>query len=182
MDAVSPNRYQHVVQTESELRQIIGPPNRWLTSKILYKLDQKCRRFISISPFVVVGSVGAGGLVDLSPKGDPSGFVQVLDDSTLVVPDRHGNRRLDSLRNVLHNPQVGLIFLVPGRRETLRVFGLGLIVRDEWVRKAVAAGDRTPEVALVVDVQRAFFHCGRCITASRLWESSTAAAEAGILG
>jgi uncharacterized protein len=174
-------RFHNVVTTESELREIVGRPNRWLTSKILPKLDQKCRRFISQSPFVVLGSASESGLIDLSPKGDPPGFVQVLDDSTLVVPDRPGNRRVDTLRNVLRNPQVGLIFLVPGRRETLRVFGLGLIVCDEDVRAAVSAGGRLPELALVVSVQRAFFHCGRCITASRLWESSNAMAEAAAL-
>jgi PPOX class probable FMN-dependent enzyme len=152
-----------------------------MTSKILTRLDQKCRRFISSSPFVVVGSIGAGGLIDVSPKGDPPGFVQVLDDSTLVVPDRAGNRRVDTLCNLLHHPQVGLIFFVPGRRETLRVFGRALIVRDEEVRRAVAGADRTPEVALVVAVQRAFFHCGKCITRSRLWELSKGNGALGAL-
>ena len=173
MDAVNvaDHPFQDVVTTESELRAIIGPPNRWMTSKILTKLDKKCRRFIASSPFVVVGSTGAGGLFDVSPKGDPPGFVQVFDDFTLVVPDRRGNRRVDTLCNVLRNPHVGLIFLVPGRGETLRVFGRALIVRDEELRRSVAGGDHTlPEVALVVRVQRAFFHCGKCITRSRLWD------------
>ena len=181
MDAVNvaDHRFQDVVTTESELRAIIGPPNRWMTSKILTKLDKKCRRFIASSPFVVVGSTGAGGLVDVSPKGDPPGFVQVFDDFTLVVPDRRGNRRVDTLCNVLRNPQVGLIFLVPGRRETLRVFGRALIVRDEQLRQSVAGGERTlPEVALVVRVQRAFFHCGNCIARSRLWEFSKETTDA----
>jgi PPOX class probable FMN-dependent enzyme len=175
--SVADNRFQDVITTESELRRIIGSPNRWMTSKILSRIDQKCRRFIANSPFVVVGSVGASGLIDVSPKGDPPGFVQVLDDSTLVLPDRAGNRRVDTLRNVLANPQVGLIFLVPGRRETLRVFGRAAIVRDEEVRKAVAGGDRTPEIALVVMVQRAFFHCGKCITRSKLWDFTNGAVD-----
>ena len=167
---VADNRFRDVITTESELRRIVGSPNRWMTSRILHRLDQKCRRFIANSPCVVVGSVGAGGLIDVSPKGDPPGFVQVLDDWTLVLPDRAGNRRVDTLCNVLANPQVGLIFLVPGRRETLRVFGRAVIVRDQEVRKMVAGGDRTPELALVVAVERAFFHCSRCITRSKLWD------------
>jgi PPOX class probable FMN-dependent enzyme len=170
-NAIFGDRFHHVVSTESELRDIVGPANRWLTSKMLAKLDPKCRRFIAISPFVVIGSAGTCGPVELSPKGDPPGFVHVLDDSTLVVPDRPGNRRVDTFRNVLQNPHVGLVFLVPGRRETLRVFGIGLIVRDDDIRNAVAMHGRAPDLALVVGVQRAFFHCGRCITRSQLWDA-----------
>lgn len=168
--AAGSNRFHDVITTESQLRDIVGRPNRWFTSKMLTKLDRKCRQFIASSPFVVVGSASASGPIDLSPKGDPPGFVHILDDATVVIPDRQGNRRVDTFLNILQNPHIGLIFFVPGRRETLRVFGRGLIVRDQDVRNAVAVDGRAPDLALVVAVDRAFFHCGRCIMRSGLWE------------
>jgi uncharacterized protein len=164
------DRFDQVVTTESELREIVGRPNRWLTAKMLPKLDKKCRQFIAVSPFVVIGSASAAGPIDMSPKGDPPGFVHVLDDATLVVPDRPGNRRVDTFLNVLQNPHVGLVFLVPGRRETLRVFGTGLIVRDPRIMTEVALNGHPPDIALVVTVTRVYFYCGRCIARSRLWE------------
>jgi uncharacterized protein len=170
--AAASDRFHQVITTESELRDLVGRPNRWLTSKMLPRLDQKCRQFIASSPF------SACGPIDLSPKGDPPGFVRVLDDSTVVIPDRAGNRRVDTFLNVLQNPHVGLVFLVPGRRETLRVFGSALIVRDQDVRNAVAVDGRAPDLALVVAIDRAFFHCGRCITHSGLWEPRRGIAEA----
>jgi PPOX class probable FMN-dependent enzyme len=122
------------------------------------RLDKACRRFIAKSPFVVVGSVGAWGHLDLSPKGDPAGFVHVLDDSTLVVPDRAGNRRVDTFHNVLQNPRVGLIFFVPSKRETLRAGGSAVLVRDQGIRNAMATNGRAPELVMI-RVDRAFFHC-----------------------
>jgi PPOX class probable FMN-dependent enzyme len=179
--AVAGDRFQDVITTESQLREFVGRPNRWLTSKMLSRLNQKCRQFIAMSPFVVVGSAGGRGTIDLSPKGDPPGFVRVLDDSTLAVPDRAGNRRVDTFLNILQNPHVGLLFFVPGKRETLRVFGCGFIVRDVEVRNAVALAGHAPDLALVVAVERAFFHCGRCVTRSGLWAPFGGTAEAAEL-
>jgi predicted pyridoxine 5'-phosphate oxidase superfamily flavin-nucleotide-binding protein len=124
-------RFAEVITTEQELRNIVGPANRWFTSKILDKLDRRCQDFIAASPFVLVGSTDPSGLVDLSPKGDRAGFVACLDEATLAIPDRRGNRRVDTFHNVLQNPGVGLIFFVPGQRETLRVTGRAIIVRDQ---------------------------------------------------
>ena len=163
-------RFDEVITTAQDLRKIVGPANRWFTSKILTRLDRHCRQFIAASPFVVVGSADPLGMVDLSPKGDRAGFVGCLDDSTLAIPDRRGNRRVDTLHNVLQNPGVGLIFFVPGRRETLRVAGRAMIVRDSDIRSAMAENGRVPELALIVTVERAFFHCGKCITRSNLWD------------
>ena len=128
-------RFGEVITSELELRKIVGPANRWFTSKILDRLDRHCRRFIAASPFVVVGSTNPFGMVDLSPKGDRAGFVRSLDDTTLAIPDRPGNRRVDTFHNVLQKPGVGLIFFVPGHRETLRVTGRALIVRDHNIRE-----------------------------------------------
>ena len=162
-------RFGEVVATESELRKLVGPANRWFTSKILTRLDRRCQNFIAASPFVVVGSTDPVGMVDLSPKGDRAGFVRCLDDATLAIPDRRGNRRVDTFHNVLQNPGVGLIFLIPGQRETLRVAGRALIVRDQAIRQAMMDNGRMPDLAMVVIVERAFFHCGKCITRSNLW-------------
>ena len=172
-------RFDEVITTAEELRKIVGPANRWFTSKILTRLDRHCREFIAASPFVVVGSTDPLGMVDLSPKGDRAGFVRCLDDSTLAIPDRRGNRRVDTFHNVLENPGVGLIFFVPGRRETLRVAGRAMIVRDFDVRSAMAEGGRIPELALVVAVEKAFFHCGKCITRSNLWNIEAYRGQAG---
>jgi len=172
-------RFDEVITTAQELRKIVGPANRWFTSKILTKLDRHCRDFIAASPFVVVGSTDPLGMVDLSPKGDRAGFVRCLDDSTLAIPDRRGNGRVDTFHNVLENPGVGLVFLVPGRRETLRVAGRAMIVRDFDIRNAMAEGGRVPELALVVAVEKAFFHCGKCITRSNLWNIEAYREQAG---
>jgi PPOX class probable FMN-dependent enzyme len=163
-------RFRDVITTESELREHVGPANRWLTSKILHRLDRRCRTFIASSPFVVIGSTNPLGTVDLSPKGDHPGFVRSLDDATLAIPDRRGNRRVDTFHNVLQKPGVGLVFFVPGQRETLRVAGRALIVRDQNIRSTMMDKGRMPELAMIVAVERAFFHCGKCITRSNLWE------------
>ena len=163
-------RFADVITTETELREIIGRPNRWIMGKVKPRLDADCIRFIARSPFVVLASTSRSGHLDLSPKGDPAGFVQVLDDKTLALPDRHGNRRIDSLRNILENPNVGLIFLVPGEGETLRVGGKAVIVRDRGLRECMAVNDRVPELATVITVERAYFHCGKCIVRSKLWD------------
>jgi uncharacterized protein len=172
-------RFDEVITTEQDLRKIVGPANRWFTSKILTRLDRRCREFIAASPFVVVGSTDPLGMVDLSPKGNRAGFVRCLDDSTLAIPDRRGNRRVDTLHNVLQNPGVGLIFFVPGQRESLRVAGRAMIVRDSVIRNAMAENGRIPELALIVAVEKAFFHCGKCITRSNLWDYEAYREQAG---
>jgi len=169
--ALANGRFADVITTEAELRAIVGRPNRWIMGKVKPVLDSDCIRFIARSPFMVLASAGVSGHLDLSPKGDPAGFVQVLDDSTLALPDRAGNRRLDSLRNILENPNVGLIFFVPGEGETLRVGGKAMIVRDRTLRESLALNGRVPELATVITVERAYFHCGKCIVRSKLWDS-----------
>jgi PPOX class probable FMN-dependent enzyme len=162
-------RFADTIETEEELRAACGRPS-WFQSKILTKLDAQCRRFIAESPFMVLASTDAGGRVDTSPKGDEPGFVQVLDDVTLAIPDRDGNRRFDTFTNVLQNPNVGLILFVPGRRETLRINGKARIVRDLALRDSMALKGKSPKVATVVFVERAFFHCGSCIARAKLWD------------
>jgi PPOX class probable FMN-dependent enzyme len=172
-------RFDDVITSESELRKIVGPANKWFTSKILRRLNRRCQDFIAASPFIVVGSTDPLGLVDLSPKGDHAGFVRCLDDTTLAIPDRRGNRRADTFHNVLQNPGVGLIVFVPGQRETLRVAGRAMIVRDSNIRNALVDGGQIPELALIVIVEKAFFHCGKCITRSGLWDYQADRGRAG---
>ena len=166
-------RFRDVITTEAELRAIMGEASETSAQKVIHHIDDYCRRFIAAAPFVVVGTRAPSGMIDMSPKGDPAGFVQVLDDKTLAVPDRLGNRRFDSFRNILENPDIGLIFIIPGTRETLRVCGKAQIVRDIALRETMVVNGRVPDFALVVDVEQAFFHCSKCMIRSKLWAPET---------
>lgn len=165
--------FSEVVSTDAQLREVIGPPMPRSVRKEIARLDVHCRALIAASPFVLVASSDASGRMDVSPKGDPPGFVQVLDDETLAIPDRPGNRRADTFTNVLQNPGVGLLFLIPGRLETLRVNGRARIVRDAALRERMAVKGKAPDLALVVTVEQAFIHCGKCMIRSRLWEKDS---------
>jgi uncharacterized protein len=125
--------FRDAVTSEEALRALVGRPSELAIRKEISYLDAHCRAFIARSPFVLIATSGASGRADVSPKGDPPGFVQVLDEHRLVIPDRPGNRRLDGMRNLLENPHVGLLFLIPGLEETLRVKGRAWIIRDEEI-------------------------------------------------
>jgi PPOX class probable FMN-dependent enzyme len=163
--------FEAIVTTESELRELVGTPGPRAIQKERRSIDAHCRAFIAHSPFVLVATAGAGGRCDVSPKGDAPGFVQVLDDHRLVIPDRPGNRRIDGMRNLLVNPQVGLLFLVPGREETLRVNGRAWITRDRALLSACTAGGKTPILAIGVEVEECFMHCAKAFLRSRLWST-----------
>ncbi len=166
-------RFRDVVSTEAELREVIGEPSELVLRKQLPALDGHCRAFIARSPFVLVGTAGAGGRCDVSPRGDGPGFALVLDERTLLIPDRPGNRRVDGFRNVLENPHVGLLFVIPGMEETLRVNGRACIVRDADLLGRMAVGGKTPTLALAVEVEEAFLHCAKAFKRSRLWQAET---------
>jgi PPOX class probable FMN-dependent enzyme len=165
--------FADLITSEQELREIVGTPSSRAVLKQRAALDEHCRAFIALSPFVLVATAGEGGRCDVSPKGDAPGFVHVLDDQRLVIPDRPGNRRLDSLRNVLRNPHVGLLFLVPGREETLRVNGRASITRDPSLLNLCAVQDKTPRLAIGVQVEECFLHCAKALRRSRLWAADT---------
>jgi PPOX class probable FMN-dependent enzyme len=166
-------RFQDIVSSVEHLEAVIGQPSPRIVAKVTDTIDGLSRDFIAHSPFVLVASSDANGKFDVSPKGDPAGFVRVLDERTLAVPERPGNKRVDTFRNILQNPQVGLIFLVPGKRETLRVSGAATIVRDADLRESMALGGKVPDLALVVSVQEVFIHCTKCIVRSHLWEPAS---------
>ena len=165
--------FHDVVTGPEELRELVGQPNELTVQMVLPALDQHCRAFIAHSPFLLIGTSNSAGRGDVSPKGDPPGFVQVLDDRTLVIPDRPGNRRLDTLMNIVGNPEVGLLFLVPGMEETLRVNGRATIVRDEELLDSTIVNGKRPLLAIVVEVHEAFLHCAKAFKRSRLWDADS---------
>ncbi len=163
--------FSEIVTTEEQLREVLGYPHPSTIAKIVPTLDTHCRTFIAKSPFMLIASADTQGNVDVSPKGDPPGFVQALDDVTLVIPDRLGNRLADTFRNILQTGKVGLIFLVPGKQETLRVSGNAIIVRDGWLREQMAIDGKIPNFAIVVTIEKIFFHCAKCVIRSKIWDS-----------
>ena len=143
----------HVIETVEELRSSYGEPSERAVKKSLDRLDRHCRRFIELSPFVVIASSGADGRADCSPRGDAAGFVAVLDDRTVLLPDRRGNNRADSLSNVVENPYVGLLFMIPGADETLRLNGRAALTTDPILLDPLAVNGRAPRSGLVVEVE-----------------------------
>jgi PPOX class probable FMN-dependent enzyme len=165
--------FTHVVTSERELRELVGYPNERAVKKDLGRLDEHARAFIARAPFLLLATANAAGRCDVSPKGDAPGFVRVLDDRHLAVPDRPGNKRIDGMRNLLENPHVGLIFLVPGKEDTLRVNGRAWIVRDEALLASLAAMSKRPELAIGVEVEECYLHCPKAFRRSRLWEPAS---------
>lgn len=158
------------IGSEQALRELYGHPGERAVAKEPPRLDAHCRAFIAHAPFLVMGTADADGRCDVSPKGDAPGFVQVLDDRRLAIPDRPGNNRLDGLRNVLDNPHVALIFFIPGREDTLRVNGRAAISRDEALLDRLAVEGKRPQTVLLVEVEQAFMHCPRAFKRAGLWD------------
>lgn len=158
------------IETPEALRAAYGEPSDLVRRKALDRLDRHCRALIEASPFLVIGTADAQGRQDVSPRGDPPGFVAVLDEHRLLIPDRPGNKRLDSLANVLENPRVGLLFMIPGMNETLRVNGRGSIVTDPELLEPLAVQGKAPPSALLVEVEEAFLHCAKAFLRSKLWD------------
>ena len=170
VDIASGYTPEQVLTTADEVGAILGEQFDSQVNKVIDHIDEHCRAWIERSPFVVVSSASATGAMDVSPKGDPPGFVRVLDPKTLAVPERPGNHRGDTFLNVLENPHVGLMFIVPKRREVVRVSGTAVVVKDEPLLRSMAVGDKLPTLALLVRVQEAMFHCGKSMIRSHMWE------------
>lgn len=161
--------FTDVITDESQLRAVFGWPTERALNKQIDHLDRHCRAIIAKSPFLLLGTSDSTGRCDVSPKGDYPGFVRVLDDNTIAIPDLPGNNRLDTLTNMLNNPQVGLIFMVPGMNETLRVNGKVRLVRDADLLESLAYQGKLPKLAIVVDIQEVFSHCPKAFMRSKLW-------------
>ncbi|MFZ5783718.1 MAG: MSMEG_1061 family FMN-dependent PPOX-type flavoprotein [Pseudomonadota bacterium] len=158
------------ITTAAEVKAILGPDFPSQVAKVIRHIDAHCRAWIERCPFIVISSINAAGDMDVSPKGDPPGFVKVLDSGTLAIPDRLGNRRADTFLDVLENPNVGIVFIVPRRREVVRVSGTASLARDPDLLAALAVNGKTPDLAMIVRVREAFFHCGKSMIRSGLWE------------
>lgn len=165
--------FDQVITTSEELRNLLGHPGQGAIDKELSFIDAHAKNFIEHSPFVLIATADAAGRVDVSPKGDPAGFVKVLNDKTLAVPDRPGNRRLDGFENVLSNPHVGLIFLIPGVEETLRVNGRATLVQDQALLDTMTCRSKAPTIALAVEADEVYFHCAKAFRRSNLWKPET---------
>ena len=161
---------EQVVTTTEAVHNILGEQFDNQVNKVIDHIDDHCRAWIARSPFVVVSSASATGAMDVAPRGDPPGFVRVLDSKTLALPDRPGNHRADTFRNVLENPHVGLMFIVPNRREVVRVSGTAMVVTDGPLLESMAVGDKVPSLALIIRVHEAMFHCGKAMIRSHMWE------------
>lgn len=166
------------VTTHDELRDLLGTPLERVATKDRPSLDETARAWLAASPFCLVATAGADGTCDVSPKGDPAGFTLVLDDRTIVVPERPGNRRADGFHNILDNPHIGLIYLLPGRGDTLRINGRARLVRDEpYFDRMIVQGHR-PVLATLVEIEQVFYHCSKAFLRSALWKPETWAPQA----
>jgi uncharacterized protein len=174
--------FTDVIDTLEGLRAIIGNPSQLVIDKVQPEIDEMSAAWIAASPFVLIGTADADGNIDVSPKGDPAGFVQVFDSKTLLIPDRPGNRRVDTLGNIIQNPKIGLIFLVPGKEETLRVNGWAQIVRDAALREPFAVKGKVPTLLIAVHTEEVFFHCAKCVIRSGLWNGTDAPANDALPG
>ncbi len=162
--------FNNIITGEQELRDLLGLPAPRSVLKERPALDAHCRAYIAASPFLVMATSGSDGTCDVSPKGDAPGFVAVLDDRHIVIPDRPGNKRFDGMKNLLANPHIGLIFFVPGREETLRINGRAWITRDLDLLARCVAHDKTPQLAIGVEVEQCFLHCPKAFIRSKLWK------------
>lgn len=157
------------VTTGDRLRQIIGSPSDLIVAKVTDRLNDLTRQFVERAPFVCVATCRPDGGLDISPRGDPAGFVQILDDRRLLIPERPGNRLADTLTNLLADPRIGLLFLIPGIGDTFRVNGRAAIVDDAELLAASAVEGRTPKLGVVVSIEEAFTHCPKALIRSDLW-------------
>lgn len=164
------SQFSDIVTSTEELELICGHPMPQIIAKELQELDQMCRDFIAKSTFCLIASANPDGYLDISPRGDPEGFVQVISDDLIAIPDRPGNKRVDTFHNVLQDPRVSVIFFVPGKMETLRLRGTARICADPKLLDSMAVQNHPPKLALLIHIDTAFAHCPKCVIRSNLWQ------------
>ncbi len=155
---------------ENALRSLLGEPSELVQAKVGDRLNDLTRRLIERSPFLCLATSAADGTCDVSPRGDPAGFVRILDERTLLLPDRPGNRLADSHRNVLENPHVALLFVIPGVTDTFRVNGTATIVTDPELLEPCAVDGKVPRLGLRIEIEEAFTHCSKALLRAQLWD------------
>jgi uncharacterized protein len=180
MTVANPNDGSHLIRDESALRALFPPTHDIAAVKALPRLDRHASDFIARAPFLCIGTQGPDGQADVSPRGDAPGFVRLLDDQTLAIPDRPGNNRLDTMVNIVGNPSVGLLFMIPGFDDTLRVNGRAVLSRDPDLLALMAVEGRLPRLAIVVTVVEHFLHCAKAFRRSRLWDPVARQDRAGM--
>lgn len=158
------------IDDETALRALIGEPTEVVCAKVSVRLNALTRKFIELSPFLCVATSDAHGTCDVSPRGDPRGFVRILDDVTLLVPERPGNKLADSLRNIIANPHVGLLFVIPGVTDTFRVNGRATLTTDAALLAPCVVEGKTPKLGILVDVESAYTQCSKAFLRSHLWD------------
>ncbi|HET9991982.1 MAG TPA: pyridoxamine 5'-phosphate oxidase family protein [Kofleriaceae bacterium] len=168
------------ISSEAELRALLGEPQPVVVSKITDRLNTATRCFIEQSPFLCLATSDASGHCDVSPRGDPPGFVRILDDRTLLVPDRPGNRIADSLRNMLSNPQVAILFVLPGLGESFRVNGRATLTTDRELLAACTVEGKSPKLGILVDIEEAYTQCPKAFIRSQLWDPARHLPQAAI--
>ncbi len=161
------------ITTEEQLRALLGDPVPAALAKERTALTDLDREWLAASPFCLIATSGADGSCDVSPKGDPPGFALALDDRTVAIPERAGNRRADGYRNVLANPHVGLVFVIPGRTDTLRINGRARLVTEPALLDRMVVKGHRPVLAVVVEIEQVFHHCGKAFLRSELWDVDT---------
>ena len=160
------------IDTGEQLRALLGEPLPLVVSKCVDRLNHQTRRFIEQSPFVCLATSDGAGHCDVSPRGDPAGFVRILDDKTLLVPERPGNKIADSLRNILANPRVAILFVLPGLGDSFRVNGRATLVTDEALLAPCAVEGKVPRLGIVVDIEEAYTQCPKAFIRSALWDAA----------
>lgn len=161
------------VTDAAKLSEIIGEPKPDIATKEMPALDSHCRHFISLCPFLCISTADAEGNQDVSPRGDPPGFVRVLDDRTILIPDRKGNRRVDTMRNILENANVGLLLMLPGVEEVVRINGKATLTDDRELLAGSAVNGSIPALGVIVKIDDVFFHCAKAVIRSKLWDPET---------
>jgi uncharacterized protein len=161
------------IETEDELRSIIGKPSELVRKKVISYVDDHCKDFISRSPFLVISTADTSGYCDVSPRGDKPGFALVLDEKHIIIPERPGNKRIDTMRNILSNPKAGLLFLIPGLGETLRVNGKACLVKDDILLERMTHQGKKPLIGILIEVEECFIHCAKAMKRSGIWEPGT---------
>ena len=167
------NLFHEILTTESEVREIIGLPSDLIKKKSITSLDKHCVNFMALSPLLFLSSSDDQGNCDVSPRGDAPGSVLVLDQKHIVIPERPGNRRIDTIRNILLNPQIGILFIIPGLGETLRINGKAYIIKDADILEKMKAHEKRPVLAIGVEVEECYIHCAKAFMRSKAWDSNS---------
>lgn len=162
----------HVISDEAALRALLGEPSELVRKKIVGRLNRLTRQFIERAPFVCIATAAPDGSCDVSPRGDPPGFVRILDERTLLVPERPGNKLADSLRNILANPHIGLLFVIPGVGDTFRVNGRATLTTDAALLAPCAVEGKAPKLGILVDIDEAYTQCSKAFLRAQLWDPS----------